>query len=67
MSHTTTVHLDNREQQDKLAVIARELGLLVSRGIGAGRVGSVSELCRAIAEGRVIVSKVEQDEPDEKV
>lgn len=66
MSHTTTVHLDNREQQEQLAAIAAQLGLFVLRGVGAGRTGSVSQLCRAIADRRMVVVKkdVENVTPD---
>lgn len=63
MSHRTTVHLESKEQQIKLAEIAASLGLVTSRGVGSGYIGSVSELNKAIADGRVIVQLAKEKEP----
>lgn len=62
MSHTTTVHLDNKEQQQKLSEIAASLGLFQTRGVGTGTVGNVSELCKALADGRCKVVVVRDED-----
>jgi len=38
-------------QASKLRAIAFELGYIQTRGVGAGKVGSFSQLAQAIAEG----------------
>jgi len=41
------------EQSNSLEAKARELGFLQTRGTGAGKVGSISQLVRAIADGKI--------------
>jgi hypothetical protein len=41
-------------QSAKLQAIAKELGYIQTRGVGAGKVGSVSQLMQAIAEGEQV-------------
>lgn len=67
MKKRTTVYLESREQSIRLSKIAAELGFIISHGAGAGFLGSISELNRAIADGRVSVVRMEQDEQADKV
>ena len=43
-------------QSEKVQVIALRLGYVQTRGVGAGKVGSVSQLMQAIAKGEVTVT-----------
>ena len=63
MKKRTTIYLDGIEQSRRLAEIAAELGFLITHGSGAGFLGSISGLNRAIADGYVKVVKVEKSEP----
>ena len=40
-------------QADQIQEIARQLGFVQSRGVGAGKVGSISQLMQAIADGHI--------------
>lgn len=55
MGHATSIRLKDKEQQIILADLAASLGLFQTRGVGTGSVGSVSELCKALADGRLTV------------
>jgi hypothetical protein len=52
--HTTLVIPD--EERAQLQEMARKLGFLQTRGAGAGQLGSISALVRAIARGQLIES-----------
>jgi len=41
-------------QSEKLQLIAFELGYIQTRGVGTGKIGSISQLMQAIAEGQCI-------------
>lgn len=49
-------------QSARLQAIAASLGLYQTRGVGAGTVGSISQLMQAIAEGEVIATRIDADE-----
>lgn len=43
---------------EKLQVIALELGYVQTRGVGTGKVGNISKLIRAIADGEIKIKYV---------
>lgn len=43
-------------QSEKLQTVALKFGYVQTRGVGAGKIGSVSQLMQAIAEGKVTVT-----------
>ena len=53
-AHTTLMIPD--EERARLQEMARELGFIQSRGAGAGKLGSISALVRAIARGKLVES-----------
>jgi len=44
-------------QSKKLQAIAFELGYVQTRGVGVGKIGSVSQLMQAIANGKVTITQ----------
>lgn len=46
-------------QSDKIQQVAFELGYIQKRGVGAGKIGSVSQLMQAIADGKVEVKHLQ--------
>lgn len=46
-------------QQEQLADLAFRLGFVAKTGPGAGRIGSVSQLMQAIANGQIECTKVD--------
>lgn len=46
-------------QSEQLQAIAAALGLLQTRGVGAGTVGSIAQLMQAIARGDLRVERVD--------
>lgn len=63
MTHKTTINLDSKEQHAILTKMAADLELFQTRGVGTGTVGNISELCKALADGRLIIAKAEKNEP----
>lgn len=62
--HTTL--LIPPHERDLLEEIARELGQMQTRGAGAGEVGSISKLIRAIARGDYVLVERDCKESDGK-
>jgi len=58
MNRPSSINLTDK-QKEKVIKIARELELYPTRGPGAGKLGSISVLLQAIADGRVVVTPVE--------
>lgn len=61
--HTTV--LLSREDKIRLEKIARDLGILQTRGVGTGEIGSCSALMVAIARGHLIVRRPQDLEDEE--
>ena len=54
------------EQADKLRTLAQEYGYFQKRGVGTGKIGSISQLVKAIADGEMKIARKESDNaPDE--
>lgn len=62
---TITTIFIAKSSMRRMEIIARELGYYQTRGVGAGRSGSLSKLIEAIAIGEVNVDKINpsQDTP----
>ena len=45
----------SHEQADKLREIAARYGYLQKRGVGTGKIGSISQLFKAVADGELNV------------
>jgi hypothetical protein len=62
--HTTLLMAD--QDIRRLERLARQLGYMQTRGTGAGRIGSVSALMGAIAQGTVFIKHIRKhpEKPD---
>lgn len=49
-------------QSQRLQAIAASLGFCQTRGVGAGIIGSISQLMQALAEGEIIATRADAAE-----
>ncbi len=48
------------EQADKLRALAETYGYFQKRGVGTGKIGSISQLVKAIADGKLKIYEAKQ-------